>query len=229
MSDPACRRFRELLGVYVVGAIEPAERSLLDEHLNGCQGCRDELAALAVLPALLHRIPVAEAEQLAESGHGGEDQDDPAPQVLAGLLGDVGARRRRRRVRTVLAAAAAVIVAVGGAVGVATALDQPRPVVTSALEVAGAHRGDLWVTVRYDGSRGDTTAMWVRVHGISEWSQCRLYVTTADGRSHLAGGWLVGPGGDGLWYPVRADVKAANVTAFTLTSAGKVLLRIPAT
>jgi anti-sigma factor RsiW len=228
MSDPACRSFRALLGVYVVGAIEPAERSLLDEHLLSCPGCREELAALAVLPALLHRIPVAEAELLAAAGHGGDEQDDPAPQVLAGLLAEVGARRRRRRARTLLAAAAAVIVAVGGAAGVATALDQPRSVVNSSLEVASAHRGDVWATVRYDGSRSHT-AMWVQVRGVSEWTQCRLYVTTADGQSHLAGGWLVGPGGDGLWYPVRANVKAANVTGFTLTSAGKVLLRVPAT
>ncbi len=89
MSDPACRRFRELLGVYVVGAIEPNERSLLDTHLNQCYGCREELAGLAVLPALLHRIPLSEAEQLIEPGPDAVDPDNPAPKVLSRLLVEV--------------------------------------------------------------------------------------------------------------------------------------------
>ena len=54
MSDGACRNFRELLGVYVVGAIEPSERSMLDAHLNQCPDCREELASIAVLPAYRH-------------------------------------------------------------------------------------------------------------------------------------------------------------------------------
>src|SRR5215469_740087 len=118
MSDGACRSFRELLGVYVVGAIEPSERSMLDAHLNQCRDCREELASIAVLPALLHRIPLAEAEQIAEAGLPGTDQEDPAPEVLAGLLAEVRTRRRSKLMRTMLAAAAAVVIAVGGSVAV---------------------------------------------------------------------------------------------------------------
>src|SRR5262249_30552106 len=123
MSDPACRRFRELLGVYVVGAIEPNERSLLDEHLNQCYGCREELAGLAVLPALLHRIPTAEAEQLADPNAAAVDLDNPAPRVLSKLLVEVRARQRTRRLRTVLAAAAAFVIAISGSVAVSTAIN----------------------------------------------------------------------------------------------------------
>ncbi len=36
MSDPSCGAFRELLGVYVVGAIEPGERAAVDAHLSHC-------------------------------------------------------------------------------------------------------------------------------------------------------------------------------------------------
>ena len=46
ISGPACREIRPLLGVYVVGAIDPAERSTVDAHLAECQACRDELAGL---------------------------------------------------------------------------------------------------------------------------------------------------------------------------------------
>ena len=51
-----CTDARLSLGVYVLGAIDPAERSLVDAHLVTCRDCRDELAGLAGLPALLARV-----------------------------------------------------------------------------------------------------------------------------------------------------------------------------
>ncbi len=229
MSDPTCRAFRELLGVYVVGAIEPNERNVLDAHLNQCYGCREELASLAVLPALLHRIPPAEAEELvqpAEDAAGREE--DPAPQVLAGLLEEIGARRRTRRLRGVLAAAAALIVAVGGGAGVSALTGgQPHPA-RGALDVVRTHRGDLSMTVKYGGLSWGTE-MSVKVGGVSEWTWCKFWVVTASGRSLLAGGWLIGPNGDSRWYSAGADIQAYTVTGFVLTSEGKVLMRVPAT
>jgi anti-sigma factor RsiW len=44
----------------VLGAIEPADRAVLERHLGGCPRCRAELASLAGLPALLRRVPEAE-------------------------------------------------------------------------------------------------------------------------------------------------------------------------
>jgi anti-sigma factor RsiW len=51
-----CAKVREELGVYVVGAIEPADRARLRGHLASCPRCRDELAGLAGLPGMLRRI-----------------------------------------------------------------------------------------------------------------------------------------------------------------------------
>ena len=48
-----CTEARPSLGVYVLGAIDPGERALVDAHLTTCRDCRDELAGLAGLPALL--------------------------------------------------------------------------------------------------------------------------------------------------------------------------------
>ena len=39
-----CTDARLSLGVYVLGAIDPAERALVDAHLLTCRDCRDELA-----------------------------------------------------------------------------------------------------------------------------------------------------------------------------------------
>ena len=62
-----CAEVRLSLGVYVLGAIDPAERAQVDSHLAGCRDCRDELAGLAGIPALLSRVGAEEAFALAES------------------------------------------------------------------------------------------------------------------------------------------------------------------
>lgn len=227
MSDQACRNFRELLGVYVVGAIEPNERSMLDAHLNQCYGCREELASLAVLPALLHRIPLDEAEKLAQPGPPGVDQEDPAPEVLSGLLTEVKARRRTNRLRTLLAAAAVVVAAAGGSVAASSALSQHHHSAPAVLDLVRAHRAGVSGAVKY-GKSPWGTEIWVRATGLRQWTYCRFWITTTGGHTELVGGWLAGPGGDKFWYPVRADVPKKSITGFRL-AAGKVLLHFPAT
>jgi hypothetical protein len=73
-----CAEARLSLGVYVLGSIDPAERTLVDAHLAACRDCRDELAGLAGLPALLARVGTEEAIALSA--------DEPAP---LGLLLDM--------------------------------------------------------------------------------------------------------------------------------------------
>src|ERR1700730_17119558 len=60
-----CRDFRQALGVYVLGAIDPAERALVDGHLSTCPDCREALAGPAPVPALARpRVQTADAELL---------------------------------------------------------------------------------------------------------------------------------------------------------------------
>ncbi len=51
MTEPD--RFRTLIGAYVTASLDPEERADLEQHLRGCVGCREELALLAPLPAIL--------------------------------------------------------------------------------------------------------------------------------------------------------------------------------
>lgn len=81
-----CGEARISLGVYVLGAIDPAERALVDAHLATCRDCRDELAGLAGLPALLARVSAEEAAALAEDGLG-EQQADGAGDARAADAG----------------------------------------------------------------------------------------------------------------------------------------------
>jgi len=73
-----CSEARLSLGVYVLGAIDPAERALVDSHLAGCRECRDELAGLAGLPALLARVGTEEALALAAADGPGAPGAPPA-------------------------------------------------------------------------------------------------------------------------------------------------------
>ncbi len=70
-----CGELRVLLGAYLVGAISPADRDAVTGHLRGCARCREELAGLAALPGLMHRVPEADASRLQD----GDPPDSPAP------------------------------------------------------------------------------------------------------------------------------------------------------
>jgi hypothetical protein len=82
-----CQEARVALGVYVLGAIDPAERALVDAHLATCEACRAELAEFAGLPSLLALVPAGEAIALAE-GLSVDDlfpaSDFPADDLFAG-------------------------------------------------------------------------------------------------------------------------------------------------
>jgi Putative zinc-finger len=82
-----CSEARVALGVYVLGAIDPAERVLLEAHLATCEACQAELAELADLPALLALVPAEEAIALAEGLPG--DHLFAADDMLLGPLPDL--------------------------------------------------------------------------------------------------------------------------------------------
>lgn len=233
MSDLSCRSIRDLLGVYVVGAIEPPDRGLVDAHLSHCHDCREELAGLAGLPALLRRVPFAEAERIATPGLLADGLDDPPAELLASLLRRVAARRRSTRLRAVFAAAAALVVAVSGGAAVSFSLAQSQSQVADqgpagAKDVVHASSGSYSATVRYGAASWGTT-MWVQVAGIEPGTICQFWVVTKNGARSMAGGWTVETGSDKHWYVVDSPVSAESVTRFVISSGTKVLLRIPAT
>ena len=51
------------LGAYLLGALDPAERSVFERHLHTCAACREELIRLAPLPGLLGQVNLADLEQ----------------------------------------------------------------------------------------------------------------------------------------------------------------------
>jgi Putative zinc-finger len=230
-GGPACRDVRQLLGVYVVGAIDPAERAEVDEHLTGCQACRDELASLAGLPAMLSRVPAADVAKMGGSVTSLPVSYEPSPELLDALLKKVAGRRRTRMWRGIAAVAAAAVIAAGG-----TAV---------ALEAAGssAGHGKVWnsasgmnsathvtAVVDYTRTAGDGTDMRVRASGIRPGTTCRFWVISRNGRVY-AGTWTVPTavyGQGNPWYSEQVKVAPESVSAFQITAAGKPLVTIPA-
>jgi anti-sigma factor RsiW len=228
MQTLDCSEARMSLGVYVLGAIDPAERALVDSHLATCQECRDELAGLAGLPALLARVSADDAIRL--SGEDDEPQPEApqeAPPELIGTVLDLAAARSRRgKWRTAaLAAAAVVIVAAAGFGGARLAASGNSG---SSSVVADNGPGSAWetasaltpsgegATIEYSQT-GWGTVLAARVVGIPVGTTCSLYVVKNDGSRLLVGSWTTDMNENAVWYPASAAVSYASIRDFQIT------------
>lgn len=217
-----CAQYRTELGVYVLGAIGPAERARVDQHLADCPRCRDELAGLAGLPGLLRRVPPDVALRALMDLPG----DSPAGAVADRLISRVSTIRFRRRL---MATAAALLVAVAAAAGVhllqghpATATPQWTDMDTGASATTGAR-----ATVRY-AAESWGTELEVRITGMPAGTRCELRVVGARGQSVNAGGWVIAAGSQYPWYPASVPYTAASLDGFVITSGGRVLVTVRA-
>jgi hypothetical protein len=224
-----CGEIRYALGVYIVGAIDPAERATVDAHLSHCPDCREELAGLAGLPALLGRVPKEDAERLAL---GTEELEEPPAELLDSLLAQVSSRRRARRWRGIAAAAAAAVIAVGGGIVGGAVIAHNHGQGSGSGYVSYLARGSdpaTHVTAAvYYRPEGSGTAMQVQVSGIKNGTHCVFWVTNASGQHLWTATWTVNGAQDGNWYPARSSVSIANVRGFDITGPnGTVLVTIP--
>ena len=232
MTGPACRDIRQSLGIYVVGAIDPAERSLVDIHLGTCPDCREELAGLAGLPALLGRVPASDAERLILHSAEVKDLEEPPAELLDSLIRRVAERRAVRRWRTLGAAAAAVVIALaGGAAGARIIAPSAHPIAPrgAVAEVVTATnpRTHVSAIVSYT-AKSWGTRMDVWVAGIKDGTSCQVWAVNASGQRWQAGSWTV-PGGPEPGYPASVSLPASQLRSFEITSGGRVLVTVPAT
>ncbi|TMQ98321.1 hypothetical protein ETD83_19385 [Actinomadura soli] len=245
-----CVDIRTSLGVYVLGALDPAERSQVESHLAGCPVCRDELAGLAGLPAMLGRVDEAQLAELA----------GPPPELLDGLLARAAEQRGRRlaplgrragggpgRARRVarwapLAAAACLLLVIGALFGGLvfssgsdeTVSPPPSPS-PSASPSPGAERiaatnpktnikGYVLLTKKKWG-----TEVELHLAGVPKGSHCRLLVIARDGRRDALGSWYV-PYDKGYGeYTGSTMFPRGQLFSFEIVGLdGKPLLTIPA-
>jgi hypothetical protein len=247
------------LGAYVLGALEREERARLEEHLETCAICREELDRLAPLPGLLSRLTLDEAEVLetteplpAELGPADVDpaELDPAePQraelsvPLAGVLPPAPAHsaapleralfevaRERRRSRLRRAAAVAAALVLAAVAVVGTPLLGDDGRDEPAPLTAAA--SDLQTGVH--GSAELTREPWgtrieLSLAGVRPGEHCRLVARAAGGRSEVAATWRAGYLGTAD-VPGAVAIPADRVTSLDVVTADdRVLVRMPVT
>src|SRR6266516_4736537 len=226
-----CALVRQELGVYLLGAIGPADRSIVGLHLASCPRCREELASLAGLPALLRKVPVADAAMLGGESAGDYLQDGLAPEEPLNTLLNRVARMRRHR-RWHLTAAVAVLIAATAA----WVLPALQPASQPFTPAAGQWAALAWgfnrqtragATVQYS-ARAWGTELEVHVSGIPAGTTCQFWVTSTTGQHIATGAWAIATGQQHAWYPASAPVPLSSLRSFEVTSAGKTLVTVQA-
>jgi hypothetical protein len=126
-----------LLGAYVLGGLDSADRRRLEDHLPRCEPCTVELSRFAAVPGLLQLAPPADTGAWPAT-----PPQDSLPKLITAARASRVARRRRRWVL----AAAAVVVALSVVSGTVLAIGRdagPAPaavVSTTATDDSGQPR-----------------------------------------------------------------------------------------
>ncbi|GAA3055559.1 anti-sigma factor family protein [Actinokineospora globicatena] len=229
------------LGAYLLGALDPIERSAFESHAARCDDCRAELVRLAPLPGLLHRISAADFEDTPEVPadlRGAEEiawyEEDPVAElppvaVLPDVarVPDIDAPRRGRRLALMGAAAAMVVALSVGGVLVYESLraeDRPGPVMVSwsATDPASGVRADVDLTDRAWG-----TEVKIRLHDVPPGKPCKLLVRGRDGYREVAGWWATSYG-QGESIPGSTSIDLTRISRIqVLTDDDVVLVDVP--
>jgi anti-sigma factor RsiW len=178
------------LGALVLGALPADERARVEAHLAGCDECCAELAELAPLPGLLHRVPEADVLRSADgSSAPAEPVVDLVPAVLALADQELRAHRARRRRRWAVVGIAATVLG-GVAVGTGALLAggpvpsaDPAPVVVHANDPATGVSAQVTLTSSPGG-----TDLALRLTGVPAGEECRL-VATAGNQRDVTASW----------------------------------------
>jgi anti-sigma factor RsiW len=216
-----CTDARPSLGVYVLGAIDPAERTLVDAHLTTCQECRDELAGLAGIPALLSRVSADEVGRISVEDAERAIPEENSQELLGSVISLTAARRRRNRWRNLaLTAAAAVVIAAGTVVGlhVSSHGGAASPSQAGVFQSESGVNNTTGVTATFKyAAEPWGTSIQTEVNKIPIGTRCVLWVTNAQGQHVWAGSWVTSSDEGHVWYPSGVSVPAAGIKGWDIT------------
>ncbi|MET0134497.1 MAG: zf-HC2 domain-containing protein [Kibdelosporangium sp.] len=235
------------LGAYLLGALDPAERSAFEEHLTTCPTCKAELLRLAPLPGLLQRLTSEEFDAI-EAGDALEfpgipDFIDLPPEAILvePAAGPVAEPRpaqpswlTRNRL-ALLAAAAVVLLAIGGLVILqrpdepVDALPQPNPPTSTsqatpetwmAFDQATGVTGQVELT-----RRGWGTEVKLSMRDVPAGRKlCHMVVYSKDGTSEEAGKWTAGTYRSVNSIPGSTSIRVADIDRIEVIAGGGVLV-----
>jgi hypothetical protein len=207
------KELHELLGAYILGGLDDADKARFEDHLKQCAVCRDELADLETLPGLLNAVPVPDAVALAVPAPRAPRTPEPSADVPQPVLDELAARRRhsRRRLTAFVGAVAAACLALGFA---------------AAPLLAPANRPDASYSVEADTGIQVTVGMVKKTWGtelavdgksLPNKGKLSLWVKDRAGTEDRACAWMATPSGRArvtsatpLQYSSIASVEVRN-------------------
>jgi hypothetical protein len=222
----ACRESLAL-GAYLLGALEPTERSAVERHVVRCADCRAELMELAPLVGVLQQLRFEELLQMAQTAQAGPARTAPAaaPEPV-GMVRALSRVVRRTRVRRALIACALAVAAAVSGVGIYLSTQAPQPAAVPSAVTVSATDPATHVTASAALTPDPTgTLIRLRLSGLPP-AVCQLVVHARDGHTETAASWTSGyatavsvPGSSSLG--VR-DIARMDV----VTSSGRLLVEL---
>ncbi|MEN8584416.1 anti-sigma factor [Arthrobacter sp. KBS0703] len=210
------KELHELLGAYLLGGLDNADKTRFEDHLQQCGLCRRELADLKSLPGLLAAVPVPDAVALAVPAYRGPGSTpgtgEPAASVPQPVFDELAARRRtsRRRIAALIGGVAAACLALGFAA--APLLDPAKK-----LDASYSVQADTGIQVTV-GMVKKTWGTELDVDGrrLPQDGKLSLWVKDRTGAEDRACAWMATPSG---------RVKVTSATPVQYTSIASVELR----
>jgi anti-sigma factor RsiW len=208
------------LGAYALGSLAGHERELVAAHLPDCAQCRDELAGMAGVVGLLHRLSTP-VETLP---------DAPPPAAAEPVASRHAAGTAARRSSRVMVAVAAAVVVLG-VTGVLTGLmrggdsSPTRDLAASATWSTRDDASGVAATARLQPQQWGTSVR-LRLTHLPSRLECRLVVTRVNGSGQTIGSWRSGYHGS-VTVPASTALSPRDIaTLDVVTGAGDRLVRL---
>lgn len=209
-----------MFGAYLLGHLPAGERIALEAHVDGCAGCRAELADLR---------PVAEALGAADPSHLGTPPAPPpdlAERVFTHVRDTRRLERRRRFALRAGAAIAAAVIALSVAV-VVRPDDGPRRE-AEEFTFPSLPPGVQAVATLYRRRELPGVEVWLEVEGLTPGATYGVWVERSSGERVRCGTFDAVSGKAHVVLPStvrRADAAAVGVS----TASGDLVMRAPVT
>ncbi len=212
MSDDH-RHVREQLGAFALGVVDDAERTAIQAHLDGCAGCRAELAQLQRVAGRLDMLQVLQGETSPASP---PQPAGPADRLFVRLAAE--RRRRSRGMAAAVAGVAAALLILGVVVS-------PRdPPAGRSVEFAVAPEGVTASAELRDWGWG--TQMYLRISGLPSDQRLAVWLEQPDG-TRVSAGTFTTTGGE-LTMMLGAATPTSDAVALGVSDeGGTTLLRAP--